>query len=115
MCHCIFFGINPRVSKHHAFCLYRVTCITGTHSTKACRRYANFVKGNLIASSRRTTPVQEIPRRGLGPVQNETTNMTVQQANEPDQRQLFPHPPTQWFQPPGVPPVEKRKVQWPSS
>ena len=24
MCHCIFFGINPRVSKHHAFCLHRV-------------------------------------------------------------------------------------------
>ena len=25
MCHCIFFGINPRVSKHHAFRLYRGT------------------------------------------------------------------------------------------
>ena len=25
MCHCIFFGINPRVSKHHAFRLYRAT------------------------------------------------------------------------------------------
>ena len=25
MCHCIFFGINPRVSKHHAFRLYHVT------------------------------------------------------------------------------------------
>ena len=25
MCHCIFFGINPRVSKYHAFRLYRAT------------------------------------------------------------------------------------------
>ena len=25
MCHCIFFGINPRVSKHHAFHLYCTT------------------------------------------------------------------------------------------
>ena len=25
MCHCIFFGINPRVSKHHAFRLHRAT------------------------------------------------------------------------------------------
>ena len=25
MCHCIFFGINPRVSKHRAFIVYRVT------------------------------------------------------------------------------------------
>ena len=25
MCHCIFFRINPRVSKHHAFRLHRAT------------------------------------------------------------------------------------------
>ena len=25
MCHCIFFGINPRVSKHHAFRHHRMT------------------------------------------------------------------------------------------
>ena len=25
MCHCIFFGINPCVSKHHAFCHHRTT------------------------------------------------------------------------------------------
>ena len=25
MCHCIFFGINPHVTLHHAICLYRVT------------------------------------------------------------------------------------------
>ena len=28
MCHCIFFGINPRVSKHHAFHLHRATTST---------------------------------------------------------------------------------------
>ena len=55
----------------------------------------------------RTTPVQE-PRRL---VQGEAVNVNVQQLTEPDQRQLFPHPPTQRFQPPVVPPVETRKVQ----
>ena len=25
MCHCIFFGINPRVSKYHAFRFHRAT------------------------------------------------------------------------------------------
>ena len=29
MCHCIFLGINPRVSKHHAFRHYRVTLHRG--------------------------------------------------------------------------------------
>ena len=56
------------------------------------------MKDNLIASSRRTTPVQE-PRRS---VQVEAVNV-----NKPDQRQLFPHPPTQHFQPS----VETRKAQ----
>ena len=28
MCHCIFFGINPCVSKHHAFHLYHATNTT---------------------------------------------------------------------------------------
>ena len=28
MCHCIFFGINPRVSKHHALHLNHVTATT---------------------------------------------------------------------------------------
>ena len=28
MCHCIFFRINPRVSKHHAFRLHRTTSLT---------------------------------------------------------------------------------------
>ena len=27
MCYFIFFGINPHVSKHHAFCLHRVTIL----------------------------------------------------------------------------------------
>ena len=48
------------------------------------------------------------PRRS---VQGEAVNVNVQQLTEPDQRQLFPHPPTQRFQPPVVPPVETRKVQ----
>ena len=28
MCHCIFFRINPCVSKHHAFRLHRTTGLT---------------------------------------------------------------------------------------
>ena len=31
MCHCIFFGINPRVSKHHAFHLHHVTTSGKAH------------------------------------------------------------------------------------
>ena len=31
MCHCIFFRINPRVSKHHAFRLHRATSSTTLH------------------------------------------------------------------------------------
>ena len=34
-------------------------CTTDTHATQACRRYEKFVRNNPIASSRRTTPVQE--------------------------------------------------------
>ena len=34
-------------------------CTTDTHATQACRRYEKFVRDNPIASSRRTTPVQE--------------------------------------------------------
>ena len=44
-------------------------------------------------------------------MQNEVPNTDVQQAGELDQRQLFPHPPTQWFQPPVVPPVKTHRVQ----
>ena len=88
-------------------------CVIGTHSTKVCRQYANFMTDNPIASSRRMTPVQEgIPQRG--PVQNEVPSTDVQQAGEPDQRQLFPQPPTQWFQPPVVPLVETQRVQQPT-
>ena len=31
-------------------------CTSGTHATRACKRYSNFAKDNPIASSRRTTP-----------------------------------------------------------
>ena len=40
MCHCIFFGINPHVSKHHAFRLHCATLWTlqnwGDHKEPAC-------------------------------------------------------------------------------
>ena len=68
------------------------------------------MKDNPIVSSRRMTPVQE-PKRS---VQGGAVNVNIQQLNEPDQRQLFPQPPTQCFQPLVVPPVEARKAQ-PSS
>ena len=47
----------------HWRCFCRATtwcnfCTSETHATQACRRYANFVRDNLIASSRRTTHVQ---------------------------------------------------------
>ena len=73
-------------------------CMSETHATQACRRYANFVWDNQIASSRRTTPVQQdLPR---GP-----------QQQGMDKRQLFSQPPTQCFQAPVIPPVERRNTQ----
>ena len=58
-------------------------CTSGTHATRACKRYSNFVKDNPIASSRRTTP--EHPVRS---------------------QQGFPQPPTQRFQAPVIPSTE---------
>ena len=52
------------------------------------------------------TPVHESRKS----VQSEAANANAQQT-EADQRQLFPHPPTQCFQPPVIPPVETRNVQ----
>ena len=73
-------------------------CTSETHATQACKKYANFVRDNPIASNRRTTPEQPEPPR-------------VQPQQGIDMRQLFPQPLTQHFQPTTVPPVETRKVQ----
>ena len=99
--------------KGHWRCYCQVStwykfCTSGTHLTQACRRYANFVKDNLIACNRRMRLVQE--QRKL--VQCNPINVNVQQQ-EVDQKQLFPHPPTQRFQPLVVPPVETRNIQCP--
>ena len=75
-------------------------CMSETHSTQACRRYANFVRDNLIASSRRITPKQPQPPR-------------IQSQQGVSMRQLFPQSPTQRFQAPVVPPVETRSIQYP--
>ena len=58
-------------------------CASGTHSTRACRKYTNFVRDNPIVSSRRTTPEH--------PVKSQ---------------QNFPQPPTQRFQAPVIPSAE---------
>ena len=66
-----------------------------THMTQECRKYERFVRDNPIASSR-TTPVQE---------QRVLTNI-----QEIYKRSLFPHPPTQCFKPPVIPPVGNRSM-----
>ena len=78
------------------------------HATQACRRYVNFVRDNPIASSRRTTPLQE--QRRVEPLR---ANVPVlqQHQHEADQRQLFPHPPTQHFQAPEIPPMGMGQMQ----
>ena len=58
---------------------------------QACHKYEKFVKDNPIASSRRNTPVQ---------VQGQRVTVNTQ---EPTQRPLFPHPPTQRFNPTVIP------------
>ena len=60
-------------------------CMSETHATQACRRYERFMRDNPIASSRRTTPVQE--------------QQVVTNVQEVDKRPLFPHLPTQHFNP----------------
>ena len=76
-------------------------CMSETHSTQVCRRYANFVRDNPIASSRRTTPEQpQLPR--------------VQPQQGIGMRQLFLPPPMQRFQAPVVPPAETRGIQYPT-
>ena len=69
-----------------------------THATRACRRYANFLRDNPIASSRRMTPEQPEPHQ-------------TQPQHEMNVRQLFPQPPTQHFQAPVVPSIEARGLQ----
>ena len=71
-----------------------------THATQACRRYANFIRDNPIASSRRTTPVQDQKK-----VKTIRPSALAGHQQETDRRQLFPHPPTQRFQPPEIPPM----------
>ena len=66
-------------------------CTSETHATQACRKYEKFVKDNPIASSRRNTPVQE--------------QKVVINAQGPNQRPLFPHPPKQCFNPAVIPQV----------
>ena len=85
--------------KNTTWCKF---CTSETHATQACRRYANFVRDNPIASSRRTTPVQEQRRSEVS-----RPNIPVGQKNqyEMDRSQLFPHPPTQHFWPPEIPPM----------
>ena len=70
-------------------------CMSGMHSTCACRKYTIFIKDDPIASSRRTTPEHPVrvqPQQG------------------------FPQPPTQHFQAPMVRSTNggkpRHQVQW---
>ena len=88
-------------------------CTSETHTTQACRKYANFVRDNPIASSRRTTPVQE-QRRSVQ-LEPHGIHIPVRQQYQQviEQRHAFPKPPMQWFQAPVIPPIETRNVQCP--
>ena len=67
-------------------------CTSGTHSTRACRKYTNFVKDNPLASSRRTTPEHPV-------------KVQLQQG--------FPQPPRQCFQAPVVPSTDGGNRRYP--
>ena len=85
-------------------------CTSETHALQACRRYTNFVRDNPIVSSRRTRPVQE-QRKSVQPEPLRVNEWQQLHQQGADQKQLLPHPPTQCFQPPVVPPVKNRDVQ----
>ena len=92
-------GHWKRYCRNMTWCKF---CTSETHATQACRRYANFVRDNPIASSRRMTPVQEQRSSEIN-----RPNVPVGQKSqyEMERNQLFPHPPTQHFRPPEIPPV----------
>ena len=69
-----------------------------THATQACRRYEKFVKDNLIASSRRNTPVQTQGQRA-----------TIIPQERP-QQPLFPHPPVQHYNPTVIPQMQMHNL-----
>ena len=85
-------------------------CISETHATQPCRKYANFVRDNPIASSRRTTWIQE-QRRIEPPQANIQILQQHQYGVDQGQRQLFPHPPTQRFQAPQISPMGSKQIQ----
>ena len=92
-------GHWKRYCRNTTWCKF---CTSEMHATQACRRYANFIRDNPIASSRRTTPVQE--QRRVEPLQPNVP-VTQQCQHEVNRRQLFPHPPTQHFQAPEILPM----------
>ena len=81
-------GHGKRYCQTATWCKF---CITDTHAMQACCKYEKFVKDNPIASSRRNTPVQ---------VQGQRVTANTQ---KPTQQPLFPHPPTQRFNPTVIP------------
>ena len=66
-------------------------CTADTRATQACRRYEKFIRDNPIASSRRTTLVQE-----------QKIAINIQETN---QRPLFPNLPVQCFNAPVIPQI----------
>ena len=72
-------------------------CTSETHATQACCKYEKFIKDNPIASSRRNTLVQE-----------QKIAVNTQELN---QKPLFPHPPTQGFEPPVIPQIESTNAR----
>ena len=97
---CMKCGENGHWKRHCRATTWCKFCMSETHETQACRRYANFVRDNPITSSRRTTPVQDQKK-----VETIRPSASAGHQQEIDRRQLFPHSPTQRFQAPEIPPM----------
>ena len=89
--YCTRCGKTGHVRHYCQVAIWGKFCISETHSTQACQKYEKFVKDNPIASSRRNTQVQE--------------QKVVVNTQEANRRLLFPHLPTQHFNPPVIPQI----------
>ena len=88
-------GHGRRYCQVNTWCKF---CIT---DTQACCKYEKFVKNNLIALSRRNTPVQ---------VQGQRATVNPQ---ERPQQPLFPHPPVQCYNPTVIPQIAMHNLTTP--
>ena len=98
MCHCIFFGINPRVSKHHAFRHHRATPPTFKISLHISSNYIHGGYENRVNKPVKVTNVSACYSESVTSIgtlrfrrhmeRTETTRPFCTQTTEPPHREI---------------------------